>query len=108
MMQVSNSSVRNSYTVSEILSQPETWRQCLGELQRDGIVEKIHHQTKPHTERMFVGCGTSFYLAEAAAASWTLLTGEPARAMPCSEIILFPKTAQLSEYGDDQRTTAKL
>jgi glucosamine--fructose-6-phosphate aminotransferase (isomerizing) len=37
-----------------------------------------------------VGCGTSFYLAEAAALSWTTLTGEFARPIPASELLLFP------------------
>ena len=42
-----------------------------------------------------MGCGTSFYLAEAAAAAWTLLSGRKARALPASEILLFPHLAQL-------------
>jgi glutamine---fructose-6-phosphate transaminase (isomerizing) len=42
-----------------------------------------------------VGCGTSFYLAEVAAASWALLTGELARAVPASEILLYPGLTRL-------------
>lgn len=85
-----NSNARGSTTLAEILSQPEIWRQCLDELQRDSILEKIRQQTKQHVEWMFVGCGTSFYLAEAAAASWTMMTGQRARALPASELLLFP------------------
>jgi glucosamine--fructose-6-phosphate aminotransferase (isomerizing) len=46
---------------------------------------------------LFTGCGTSFYLAEAAASCWTLLTGQPARAVPSSEILLFPQLVQLGD-----------
>src|SRR5208283_1043390 len=45
-------------------------------------------------EWIFVGCGTSYYLAESAAYSWTLLTGQPARALPGSEVLLFPKIVE--------------
>jgi glucosamine--fructose-6-phosphate aminotransferase (isomerizing) len=42
-------------------------------------------------EWLFVGCGTSYYLAQAAAATFTILVGAPARAVPASEFLLFPK-----------------
>jgi glutamine---fructose-6-phosphate transaminase (isomerizing) len=37
-----------------------------------------------------MGCGSSFYLAQSAAASWSMLTGETTRAIPASEVLLFP------------------
>jgi len=40
-------------------------------------------------EWVFVGCGTSYYLAQAAAASFTTLLGVTARAVPASEILLY-------------------
>ena len=43
------------------------------------------------TEWVFVGCGTSYYLAQAAAASFTALLKVPARAVPASEILLQPE-----------------
>jgi glutamine---fructose-6-phosphate transaminase (isomerizing) len=49
-----------------------------------------------------VGCGTSFYLAEAAAISWTLLTGQAARAVAASEILLYPKL----QKGKEDETQA--
>ena len=85
-----NSNARGAKTLTEIFSQPATWQQCLSELQRDGAVENILEETKPRTEWLFIGCGTSFYLAEAAAASWTMMTGQIARALPASELLLFP------------------
>src|SRR6516225_6069986 len=77
-------------TLAEILSQPEIWRQCLSELQRSGVIEEILEETKPRAKWMFLGCGTSYYLAEAAAAAWTMMTGQRARALPASEPLLFP------------------
>jgi len=54
------------------------------------VVEKIVRDSSARSEWLFLGCGTSYYLAEAAAASWTLLTGQRARALPASEPLLFP------------------
>ena len=80
-------------TLKEILSQPEIWRNSLGELHRSGMLESILQATDSRAEWLFVGCGSSFYLAEAAAATWTLLTNQPARALPASEVLLFPDLA---------------
>jgi glucosamine--fructose-6-phosphate aminotransferase (isomerizing) len=82
-----------SHTLTEILSQPEIWRQTLNELERGGVLEKILEETKPRNEWLFVGCGSSYYLAKAAAASWTLMTRQPARTLPASELLLFPRLA---------------
>ena len=88
-----NQTTRVSTTLAEIVSQPEIWRLCLQQLEHDGILDEISEQTESRTEWVFVGCGTSYYLAEAAAATWTLLTGQRARAIPASEPILFPSLA---------------
>ena len=80
-------------TLEEILSQPRIWRQCLTDLHRTGVIDGILQEAKSRTEWVFIGCGSSFYLAEAAAATWTLLTGQAARALPASEPLLFPDLA---------------
>src|SRR5215469_16334716 len=90
-MHVSNSSVRNSFTVSEILSQPETWQACFHDLANDSAFLAAKKIAESRKSWLFIGCGTSFYLAEAAASCWKLLTGQPARAVPASEILLFPQ-----------------
>lgn len=95
-MLASGSPVRSSHTLAEILSQPEIWRSCLYELQDNTAFQTILSKSVSRKEWLFVGCGTSFYLAEAAAASWTLLTGQHARALPASELLLFPRLAQLN------------
>ena len=78
-------------TIREIYAQPEAWRRCLGML--DGFDFKLLADDKNprNWEWLFVGCGTSYYLAQAAAASLMELSGVPARAVPASELLLFPQ-----------------
>ncbi|MBZ5700398.1 MAG: SIS domain-containing protein [Acidobacteriia bacterium] len=90
-----NPQTEHSATLDEILSQPDVWRKSLQELNRDQLLERVLTQTESRKEWLFLGCGTSFYLAETAAASWTLLTGQRARALPASEPLLFPNAAFL-------------
>jgi glucosamine--fructose-6-phosphate aminotransferase (isomerizing) len=94
-MPASGSPVRSIHTLSEILSQPDVWRSCLRDLSGNAVFQTALSKTASRKEWLFVGCGTSFYLAEAAAGSWTLLTGQPARALPASELLLFPLLGQL-------------
>ena len=83
-----------SHTWNEILSQGDVWQFVLDDMRKSRVLEKILEASNSKQEWVFVGCGTSFYLAEAAAISWTLLTGQPARAVPASEVLLFPKLLQ--------------
>lgn len=77
-------------TESEILSEPTCWIECLGLLQKDAQVAALLREGSSRSDWMFIGCGSSYYLALAAAASWTALTGLSARAVPASELLLFP------------------
>ena|SRR5580692_2041081 len=86
-----------SETWNEILSQGQVWQATLQELKQSTVPDRILKASGTSRSWLFVGCGTSFYLAEAAATSWTLLTGEPARAVPASEILLYPA---LSHQGE--------
>jgi len=85
----------SSVTLKEVLSQPQVWQKSLEDLKCGGVLETVLGETQARTEWLFLGCGTSFHLAEAAATSWTLLTGERARALPASEPLLFPNAAYL-------------
>jgi glucosamine--fructose-6-phosphate aminotransferase (isomerizing) len=96
-MSVSGSTVHQSHTLAEILSQPEVWRISSQGLRSDASFQSIRTKARTRRPWLFIGCGTSFYLAEAAASAWTILTGQPARALPASEILLFPHLAQLAE-----------
>jgi len=75
----------------EIFSQPECWSECLGSLKTDPVFNAIESGTDPDAEWLFVGCGTSYYLALAAAASFSAICGRQTRACPASEVLLFPE-----------------
>ena len=86
-----------THTIAEILSEPQTWRKCFSELDASGQLQRLSKELQRNVEWIFVGCGSSFYLALGAAASWSLITGGAARAVPASEILLFSGT--LPEVG---------
>ena len=84
------------YVLREINRQPEVWQSCLAAL--DGLdLRVLAGDCSPRShEWLFVGCGTSYYLAQAAAASATALSGIPARALPASEILFSPEQSLLT------------
>lgn len=92
-----NTKVQGAHTLAEIMSQPDVWRTCLRNLSGDSGFAAALKTNPARKSWLFTGCGTSFYLAEAAAVCWAVLTGQPARAIPCSEILLFPHLARLDE-----------
>ena len=77
-------------TLREIYSQPEVWRGCLHTLDRLDLEPLVGGKDLRFTKWLFVGCGTSYYLAQAAAATFAALGAESARAVPASEMLLFP------------------
>jgi glucosamine--fructose-6-phosphate aminotransferase (isomerizing) len=79
-----------THTEAEILSEPRCWDECLRALRENSEVDQFLQVTSSRRDWMFVGCGSSYYLAQAAASSWTALTGLAARAIPASEVLLFP------------------
>lgn len=83
------------HTLAEILSQPQCWTDCLQRLEAGDTVRQIAKQFGAVQEWIFVGCGSSYYIALAAASSWAAITGTRARALPASEILLFPDLAFL-------------
>jgi glucosamine--fructose-6-phosphate aminotransferase (isomerizing) len=90
-MTTSERSYGESHTWKEILSQGLVWQSVITDMRGNHLLEDILAASNNRRKWIFVGCGTSFYLAEAAAVSWTLLTGHPARAVPASEVLLFPE-----------------
>jgi glutamine---fructose-6-phosphate transaminase (isomerizing) len=78
-------------TLAEILSEPDTWSRCFTALDESGEIRHVERLLPSGRTIVFIGCGSSYYLALAAAATWSLLTGEDARANPASELLLFPK-----------------
>ncbi len=80
-----------AHSLAEILSQPECWSGCLGNLRQSGQLEDVRQRFSRVTEWLFVGCGSSYYVALSAAATMTTLTGQRAQAVPASEILLYPE-----------------
>jgi glucosamine--fructose-6-phosphate aminotransferase (isomerizing) len=77
-------------TRAEILSQPQCWKACFQAIENSQQIKKLVAKFRPDNDCLFIGCGSSYYVAQAAAASWQLVTGGPARAIPASELLLFP------------------
>ena len=80
-----------AYSLAEILSQPECWNACLAQLRQSGQLKEIRQRFGGAGEWLFVGCGSSYYVALAAAATFRMLTGQAARAVPASEVLLYPE-----------------
>ena len=79
-----------SHTLAEIISQPQCWTDCLRVLDEGNHLGRVLKQFGTQADWLFTGCGSSFYVAQVAAASWTALTGLRARAVPASDLLLFP------------------
>jgi glucosamine--fructose-6-phosphate aminotransferase (isomerizing) len=77
-------------TLAEILSQPRCWKECFKVLDESDQLEKVKELFSNDAECLFIGCGSSYYISLAAAASWQMITGIRARAIPASELLLFP------------------
>lgn len=78
------------HTLGEIFSQPQCWNTCLTKLAASAEVRAAHQLARPAAEWIFVGCGTSYYLAQAAASSFNHLK-LAARAVPASDLLLYPE-----------------
>src|ERR1700730_3871092 len=82
---------QQSDTWNEILSQGTVWQSVLQTLSSGRQIDSLLEKSASRHKWVFLGCGTSFYLAEAAALTWTALTGLPAQAVPGSEVLLSPQ-----------------
>ena len=83
--------IAGGHTFSEILSQPRCWEQCLTSLRDDTQLSEVVDRFSDRSEWIFIGCGSSYYVALSAAATWTAITGQRAWAVPASEILLYPE-----------------
>ncbi|MBE3574310.1 MAG: SIS domain-containing protein [Firmicutes bacterium] len=88
-----NERMPGAKTRREISAQPEVWRQVLEGAALDAGRLRRVFAAGDGEETLFIGCGTSYYLALAAASGFRLLTGRAARALPASEILLYPQAA---------------
>jgi len=94
---MTNSKNRGADTLAEILSQPDCWEECLQNLKNENVLSGARERIGRAKDLLFIGCGSSYYLAGAAADSWMAITGLPARAIPASELLLFPELVWTSQ-----------
>jgi glucosamine--fructose-6-phosphate aminotransferase (isomerizing) len=83
-------STAGANTHLEILSQPSCWQECFRALDQSEEFTRPPIGLRKDAEYLFLGCGSSYYISLAAAASWQIITGTRARALPASELLLFP------------------
>ncbi len=85
------------FTRQEIFSQPEAWASALDVLDQSRreiqAVDPVGH----FGQILFTGCGSTYYLALAAASLTQELTGLSCRAFPASELWFYPNSAYLCE-----------
>jgi glucosamine--fructose-6-phosphate aminotransferase (isomerizing) len=82
-----------SHTRHEIISQPQTWQLTLEAFsnRKKTLVSFLDHTA--FNQILVVGCGSTHYLAQTAAALISQYTKFPARAAPSSELWMFPNMA---------------
>ncbi|HPR88929.1 MAG TPA: SIS domain-containing protein [bacterium] len=94
--------MNDNFTYREIHRQPEIWRGALAAL----AAAQNEHRSLLREYRdhlwVFTGCGTSFYLAQTAAALFSELTGLRSKAVPASEILIYPELV----FNPHERTLA--
>jgi glucosamine--fructose-6-phosphate aminotransferase (isomerizing) len=81
------------HTYHEITHHTLAWQAALDEAA--GQMEALNRlwHSGAYDEVIFAGCGSTFYLARTAAAIFRGKVGLPARALPSSDIVLFPESA---------------
>jgi len=85
------SSESGAHSLAEILSQVQYWEACLAELKDSQSLKEVEGRFGYNQEWLFIGCGSSYYVALAAAATMKSVTGRRARAIPASEMLLYPE-----------------
>lgn len=80
------------FTWEEIHSQPEAWQDALAVVEKSTkALKKVF--AEDYAQVIFTGCGSTYYLSLAAAASFQQMTGRPARAVPAGELLLNPQVS---------------
>ena len=80
---------RGTYTKHEILTQTEAWSDALDvvEQNQDRLTQLL---AADYQQILFTGCGSTYYLSQAAAALFQEMTGRLARAVPAGELVFNP------------------
>jgi glucosamine--fructose-6-phosphate aminotransferase (isomerizing) len=95
MNKVLSTNPNGVYTHNEIYSQPDAWNAALSVLAE--YLPDIRSITPLHVDQIiFTGCGSTYYLAMAAAALTQQMTSLPSRAFPASELWLYPHSSYVN------------
>jgi glucosamine--fructose-6-phosphate aminotransferase (isomerizing) len=79
----------------EIWSQQEAWQEAVDAvLSQKEALKQWFMQSKPD-QIIFVGCTTPYFVSDSASIYWQTALNIPARAVPSSELLLFPKAYYL-------------
>ncbi len=87
---------KGHYTKQEIYSQPQAWQEALKVIKNASREISDIQARLSFQQVIFTGCGSTYYLALAAAAINQKITGLQSRAFPASELWLNPE----SSYSD--------
>jgi glucosamine--fructose-6-phosphate aminotransferase (isomerizing) len=79
------------HTLSEILSQPATWRETARQLEQQGMLDLVSKAFFPGSPWLFLACGSSYYLSQLVATLWTKQLRVPCSAVPASEFLFAPE-----------------
>jgi glucosamine--fructose-6-phosphate aminotransferase (isomerizing) len=81
--------MKGDYTFAEITTQAEAWADALHFF--ESVRAELLHAWAEISPRqiLFIGCGSTYYLSQTAAALFQGLTGVTARACPASELLWF-------------------
>src|SRR5688572_2829889 len=79
-------------TLTEILSQPDTWRTTLTLLDERAADLRAYLEEHQPDNVLYMGCGSPYYLARSMASTSRALTGLSSEAHPGSDMWLFPET----------------
>ena len=91
-----NSHFPGAHSLDEILSQPRCWSASLEDLQQKKTLQSVAKRFARATEWLFIGCGSSYYVALSAAATMARLTPRT-RAVPASEILFYQDMILLAQ-----------
>ncbi|MCG3207665.1 MAG: Glutamine--fructose-6-phosphate aminotransferase [isomerizing] [Anaerolineae bacterium] len=78
-------------TYQEISTQTLAWQQALAVVTDNAAALTHLWAGGDYSAVIFTGCGSTYYLSLAAAALLQELTGQPARAVPAGELVLYPQ-----------------
>ncbi len=82
-----------TYTLTEIQTQPKAWQEALHVVVQQAKTLQALWTASTYTQVIFTGCGSTYYLSLATAALFQELTGQPARAVPAGELVMYPTAA---------------